>query len=38
MIKFSKLNFETTELNVVKKILKKGWLTHGKYTELLREN
>ena len=34
MIKFSKLNFDTTELNVVKKILKKGWLTHGKYTEL----
>lgn len=34
MIKFSKNNIISSDLSVVNKILKSGWLTHGKYTNL----
>ena len=34
MIKFSKNNININDINVVNKILKSGWLTHGKYTNL----
>tara|TARA_B100001057_G_C22735165_1_gene905523 strand:+ start:170 stop:1285 length:1116 start_codon:yes stop_codon:yes gene_type:complete len=33
MIKFSKPNINTTILNQVSKVLKSGWLTHGKFTK-----
>lgn len=33
-IKFSISNIENSHIQDVKKILKSGWLTHGKYTEL----
>ena len=36
-IKFSKLNINNNDLNLVKKIIKSGWLTHGKYTSLFEE-
>ena len=32
-IPFSKKNILDKDLKVVNKILKSGWLTHGKYTE-----
>ena len=37
MIKFSKLNIKTSDINRVGKILKSGWLTHGKYTKLFED-
>ena len=37
MIKFSKTNIEEKDINSIKKILKSGWLTHGKYTRLFEE-
>ena len=37
MIKFSKTNIENTDIETVNKILKSGWLTHGKYTTLFEE-
>ena len=37
-IKFSKLNINNNDLGLVKKIIKSGWLTHGKYTSLFEEN
>ena len=33
-ISFSKLNINEKELLVVKNIIKSGWLTHGKYTQM----
>ena len=35
MIKFSKTSIEKDKFD--KKILKSGWLTHGKYTKLFEE-
>lgn len=37
LIKFSKLNIEKKDLDVVKKIIASGWLTHGKYTSLFEK-
>ena len=37
-IKFSKLNIDNNDLNLVKKIIKSGWLTHGKYTSFFEES
>ena len=37
LIKFSKPNIEKSELKIVSKILRNGWLTHGKYTELFEK-
>lgn len=37
MIKFSKINIADKDINVVKKILKSGWLTHGKYNYLFED-
>ena len=37
LIKFSKPNIEKSELKIVSKILKNGWLTHGKYAELFEK-
>ena len=34
LIKFSKSNIATKDINVVKNIISSGWLTHGKYTQL----
>ena len=34
LIKFSKSNIATKDINVVKNIISSGWLTHGKYTKL----
>ena len=36
-IKFSKTNITKTDINLVGKIIKSGWLTHGKYTSLFEE-
>ena len=36
-IKFSKPNITNKDLNLVKKIIKSGWLTHGKYTSLFEK-
>jgi perosamine synthetase len=36
-IKFSIPNIFNKDLNLVKKIIKSGWLTHGKYTSLFEE-
>ena len=36
-IKFSKHNFTQYDLNLVSKIIKSGWLTHGKYTNLFEQ-
>jgi dTDP-4-amino-4,6-dideoxygalactose transaminase len=32
-IKFSKINISQKDINLVGKIIKSGWLTHGKYTK-----
>jgi perosamine synthetase len=37
-IKFSKSNIKKTDINLVNKIIKSGWLTHGKYTDLFEES
>jgi len=37
LIKFSKLNIEKKDLDIVKKIIASGWLTHGKYTSLFEK-
>ena len=37
MIKFSKLNIFKKDINLVNKIIRSGWLTHGKYTHLFEE-
>lgn len=37
MIKFSKSNIDNNTLSDVKKILKNGWLTHGKYSTFFEE-
>ena len=34
MIKFSKHNIISGDIDVVNKVIKSGWLTHGKYTSL----
>ncbi len=36
-IKFSKLNISKKDITTVSKIIKSGWLTHGKYTELFEK-
>jgi len=36
-IKFSKPNINDADLNLVKKVLKSGWLTHGKNTSLFEQ-
>ena len=36
-IKFSKHNINETGLNLVKKVIKSGWLTHGKFTTLFEK-
>ena len=36
-IKFSKHNFTQQDLNLVSSIIKSGWLTHGKYTNLFEK-
>ncbi len=36
-VKFSIPNIFNKDLNLVKKIIKSGWLTHGKYTSLFEE-
>tara|TARA_B100002019_G_C21268861_1_gene600971 strand:+ start:35 stop:1147 length:1113 start_codon:yes stop_codon:yes gene_type:complete len=36
-IKFSKSNINNKDINLVKNILKSGWLTHGKYTALFEK-
>ena len=36
-IKFSKHNINERGLNLVKKIIKSGWLTHGKFTTLFEK-
>ena len=33
-IKFSKPNISKQDINLVSKIIKSGWLTHGKYNSL----
>ena len=33
-IKFSKPNISLMDIKLISKILKGGWLTHGKYTSL----
>ena len=37
MIKFSIPNIQTSDIKVVAKIIKSGWLTHGKYTTLFEK-
>ncbi len=37
MIKFSKTNINESDIRIVKKILKSGWLTHGKYTTFFED-
>ena len=36
-IKFSKPNISQKDLSLVKKIIKSGWLTHGKFTDLFEK-
>ena len=36
-VKFSKPNILPDDINLVKKIIKSGWLTHGKYTNLFEK-
>ena len=36
-VKFSKPNILPGDINLVKKIIKSGWLTHGKYTNLFEK-
>ena len=36
-IKFSKLNISNKDINLVGKIIKSGWLTHGKFTQSFEE-
>ena len=36
-IRFSIPNISDSDTNLVKKVLKSGWLTHGKYTKLFEE-
>ena len=38
MIKFSKLNINNKDIALVSKIIKSGWLSHGKYTSRLEKN
>ena len=35
MIKFSKNNIKNSDILKINQIFKSGWLTHGKYTNLL---
>ena len=37
LIKFSKHNIEKKDLDIVKKIIASGWLTHGNYTSLFEK-
>ena len=37
MIKFSIPNIQTSDIKIVSKIIKSGWLTHGKYTTLFEK-
>ncbi len=37
MIKFSIPNIKTSDIKIVSKIIKSGWLTHGKYTSLFEK-
>ena len=37
MIKFSIPNIQTSDIKTVSKIIKSGWLTHGKYTTLFEK-
>ena len=37
MIKFSKLNISNKDIALVSKIIKSGWLSHGKYTSRLEK-
>ena len=37
MIKFSIPNIQTSDIKIVSKIIKSGWLTHGKYTSLFEK-
>ena len=37
IIKFSKPNIADSDLNLVKKTIKSGWLTHGKNTQIFEE-
>jgi perosamine synthetase len=37
MIKFSKSNINQKGLSLVNKVIKSGWLTHGKYTDLFEK-
>ena len=36
-IRFSIPNFTNKDINLVKKVLQSGWLTHGKYTQLFEK-
>ena len=36
-IKFSISNITNNDIELVSKILKSGWLTHGKYTSLFEQ-
>ena len=36
-VKFSKPNIKETDLNLVKKVIRSGWLTHGKNTSLFEQ-
>lgn len=38
IIKFSKPSIKNQDLNLVKKIISSGWLTHGKYTKLFEDS
>ena len=37
MIKFSKPNIQSSDIKIVSKIIKSGWLTHGNYTSLFEK-
>ncbi len=37
-IKFSKHSITNSDIDLVSKIIKSGWLTHGKYTQLFEES
>lgn len=37
-IAFSKINIKNQDLDLIKKIIKSGWLTHGKYTGLFEKS
>ena len=37
MIKFSIPNIQSSDIKIVSKIIKSGWLTHGNYTSLFEK-